>query len=467
VIALAVEIVGQLRTRRLERFAFAAAAAATGLIAALACVPGARRYAFWQDEVASARIISEPHPVAMLRHVARTESTPPLWYALGWFAHRCGAGVQDVRLLSVACAVLLTIATAAAARRVVPAWGAVLSGFAVALGYQFTFHGRELRAYELAALLTLALAVAAERAVAAPSPRNSALLASVVAAGALTHYCFLFSLCAVALWDRRTLRAIGLGLVPFALWSPILVQQFERHRFSFIGAFSPNGVATTYWLTFARAQPRSGALHEAAPLALLVGVIVGAIALARRSDAGRLWALLATAPVALAGALWLAGARIYDPRNLIGVGPFAAVAVAALVARLSRPLAALVACALCALVVVGFVRANRVPPVAYDRIAAALVAEGWRPQDPIAVYGNVYQVWGPLEWYLPHGPTLVPRISVASVSFVIAGRGQCWWQIKQVATETRYVRATLVARVDGSARWPGATVLVAVGEEPQ
>jgi hypothetical protein len=413
-----------LRRDRIERLAFGAGTATVGLVATAACLPGARGYAFWQDEVASARVISEPRPTAMLEHVAHTESTPPLWYAIAWLVHRCGAGIADVRLVSVAAAALLAVVTTVTARRFVPAWAALLSGLAVALGYQFDFHGRELRAYELAALLAVALAVAAERAVVAPSRRSSALLAAAVAAGSLTHYFFLFAAAAVVLWRRTTWRAVALGLVPVTSWSPVLLRQYERQRFSFIGPFNAHTVVTTYWATFARAQPHDALLHDAAPLVLFVAVISGALTLARSSDVGRLWALLAVVPVVLAGSLWLIGADTYDVRNLIVAGPFAAVAVAALVARLPHVPALLVACVLAAALAIGFVRATRVAPVAYDDVAAALVAEGWQPGDPIVVYGNVYALWGPLEWYLPEQPTLVLRrvpLTTASVVFVVRG----------------------------------------------
>ena len=52
------------------------------------------------------------------------------------------------------------------------------------------------------------------------------------------------------------------------------------------------------------------------------------------SDLGRLCALLAVGPYFAAALIWLAGARIFDIRNLIGVAPFAAVAVASLIAAL-------------------------------------------------------------------------------------------------------------------------------------
>jgi hypothetical protein len=440
--------------RSIERLAFPVGTAAVGLLAGAACLPGARRFALWQDEVASARVVAEPHPLAMLHHVARTESTPPLWYALAWLVHRCGIAVEDVRLLSVAAAVLLAVGTAVAARRLVPAQGALLAGAAVALGYQFDFHGRELRGYELAALLTLALAVAAVRG-------RGLQLAAVVAAGTLTHYFFLFSVAAVLIWRPARWRAVAAGLVPLALWSPVLVRQYDRHRFAFIGPFRLHTVLTTYWATFARAQPHAPVLHDAAPLALLAGVAAGSFVLARGSDEGRLWALLALAPVAAAATLWLAGARVYDVRNLLGTGPFAAVAVAALVARLPRRASIAVACALAVLLGTGYVRANRAHPVAYDRIAAALVAEGWQPRDPIVVEGNLYALWGPLEWYLPGRPTLVAgRPSRARPVFVVGAR---WTPLARRADTVRWIRRTIVGRVDAPAPVRGALLVEARG----
>jgi len=432
-----------------ERLAFAAGTAAVGLLAAAACLPGAHRFALWQDEVASARIVAEPDPVAMLRHVARTESTPPLWYAVAWLVHRCGLAVEDVRLLSVAEAVLLAAGTALAARRLVPAPAALLAGAAVALGYQFDFHGRELRAYELAALLTLALALAAARG-------RSTQLAWIVAAGTLTHYFFLFSVAAVVLWRPARWRPVVAGLVPLALWSPVLVRQYDRHRFAFIGPFRLHTVLVTYWTTFARAQPHAPVLHAAAPLALLVAVAAGSLLLARDSDEGRLWALLALVPVAAAASLWLAGARVYDVRNLLGAGPFAAVAVAAVLARLPRRASLAVGCALAVLLGTGYVRSNRAHPVAYDRIAAALVAEGWRPHDPIVVEGSLYALWGPLEWYLPGRPMLVAgRTSHAQPVFVVGAR---WTPLARRADTVRWIRRTIVGRVDAAA--PDRTALL-------
>ena len=446
------------------------AASAAAAVAGLVRIPGALHDALWQDEVASARVISEAGPLGVIHQIARTESTPPLWYALGWIAHRAGAGVQDVRFLSVAAGMALAAAVVVCARRLVPLPAATVAGVAVALGYQFVFHGRELRAYELAALLTVVLAVAAERFAAEPTRGRAAQLACAVAVGTLTHYFLVLSVVAVGIWvatmpgvvRRRGAVALAAGLFPLALWTPIALRQYDQHRFSFIGPFSMHGAVTTYWLLFARAQPRTGVLHIAAPVALLLAVVAGAALLARASVLGRLWALLAVTPVALGLAVWLAGVRIYDVRNLIAAGPFAAVAVVALVARLPRSTAAVACAGLCCLLVLGYVRSDRVTPVAYDRIAQALVAEGWQQGDPIVVYAEPNALWGPLEWYLPGQPRFVALRAAtgAAPAFVVAARGPRWGRVMRNAVAARTVRSLLVARVRRGERWPGATVFV-------
>src|SRR6476660_5434354 len=92
---------------------------AVALLAIAVRLPGVFTQALWQDEVASARIITEPTVPRLLGHVARTESTPPLWYLLGWLAHQAGAPTQDVRLLSVAAGAVLAAVVVDVAARVV------------------------------------------------------------------------------------------------------------------------------------------------------------------------------------------------------------------------------------------------------------------------------------------------------------------------------------------------------------
>jgi len=396
-------------------------AAGAACLAFAVRLDGAIHFAFWQDEVASARAIAQSTPVGVAHQVARTEATPPLWYWLGWLVHSVGVPMHDVRIVSALAGALLAGAVVVYARTLVPLWAAALAGVAVSLGYQLVFHGRELRAYELHALLSVLLAIAAAR-------RRPVVLGLVVAAGALTNYFFLLSVAAVLLWlwtsaharaRRRPLTvAVLAGLVPFAAWIPVLAFQYRHHRASFIGAFRGHDVLTEYWSLFSRGQHGT-----AAAIALLVVILAGSAVLAI-SDLGRLCAFLAVVPYVIAAAIWLAGPRIFDVRNLIGVAPFAAIAVVALLALLPRPAGLAAGAAALALLVVGYVADNRRGPIPYDRIAASLSAAGWTAADPIVVHGDFFSFRSPLEWYLPNQPALtlgVPR-SVCPRVFVVVHR---------------------------------------------
>ena len=104
---------------------------------------------FWQDEVASARVVQQPTFDAMLHQVAKTESTPPLWYALAWLLHRAGVSIHDARLLSVLLDGLVVAGVVLLAARILPLSLAVAAGGLAAVGAELSAHGRELRAYEL------------------------------------------------------------------------------------------------------------------------------------------------------------------------------------------------------------------------------------------------------------------------------------------------------------------------------
>ena len=393
----------------------ASTTAAVVLVAVAARLPHALSASLWMDEVASARILSEPTFGGMLGRVARTESTPPLWYALGWALHHAGAGLVDVRLLSVLAGGLLALTVVALADEILPRPAPYVAGLLVALGSQFVAHGRELRAYELLALVAAALGLALVRALRAPTRGNFAVLAAVTAAGLLTHYFFVFSLATGLAWlwldpqARRIRRpatlAIAAGAAAGAAWAPWLVRQYGNGRFWWIGSVRPLYVVEAPLRLFVGRLPGGvGASVLGGVFLALVGV--GAVRLGRDSGPGRLYALLALGPLVAAGGLWLAGMRIFAVRNVIELGPFAAIAVAALPAalpvRARRPFAAAVVAACVGLAVA-------VPPetvAPYDRLAGELSAAGWRPSDPIALYGNPLQARAPLEWYLPHRPAL-------------------------------------------------------------
>jgi hypothetical protein len=414
---------------------------------------------FWQDEVASARILREPTLLGMLGHVARTESTPPLWYFLAWSLHASGLALRDVRLLSVAAGGLLAAGVVVLARRFVELPLAVAAGVLVALGGEFVARGQELRAYELFALLSLLLGLALLAELSAPSFRRELTLAGVVTAGCLTHYFFVFSVLAALIWlhmdrradgiARRATRAIAGGGALAAPWAPFALRQYDRDRFSWIGPFRARFVWTVplRLFTYAFDNTSLGLLLSTIAAA---AVLFGMYQLTRHSAEGRLIAALGVLPLAFAAVVWASGIRIFALRNLIGVGPFAAIAIAVAVNRLPRGRAAAVAMSMCLALAVSLElsTANTFPR--FDLIARRLVRDGWRPPDPIAVFGSPFAYKAPLEWYLPRQPLLVvaERSGRACSSvFVVAPDG-----------DIRVLRTGHIAGNHRSIR--GATILV-------
>jgi hypothetical protein len=379
---------------------------------------------------------------------------------LGWLLRQAGTPLQDVRLLSVAAGALLAALVVDVARRVVPLPFAALAGLFVALGGELVGHGQELRSYELFALLSLLFARCLLAEIDAPSRRRELALAAAVAAGGLTHYFFAFSVLAAVVWlcldrDVRAARgrasvAIVAGGLVASLWAPVMVRQFRRGRFWWIGAFRLRSVLAVpaRLFTYAYTNTTGGLVVS---LAVLLLVALGAARLARASASGRLIAALALGPLAEAGLVWAGGMRIFALRNLVGIAPFVAVATVAGLAAVPRRAAVTVGLAVAALLVLPFTpfAAARGGTLPYNAMARELVAEGWKPSEPVAVFGNFYPYRAPLEWYLPHQPVLdASRLSsrVCKTLFVVRG------------DEVRRVHLTVAIRADRALR--GATILV-------
>jgi hypothetical protein len=454
------------------------ATCAVGAVAGGVRLPGLHA-ALVMDEVASARILREPSFGSMLHRVARTESTPPLWYTLAWAVHRLGLSIADVRLLSVAAGALLAALVVWIAARFVPLPFAVVAGLFPALGGAVVVHGRQLRAYELLALLSAVFAETLLRFSAHPSRRAGAALAGAVAAGGLTHFFFGFGVAAALAWlwldpgcvgiRRRATGAIALGGAVAASWAPIAVSQYGNDRFWWITSFRFSLVVAAPLRLFTgydAGRPLTGVAVCASFVAVL---LVGALGLARRGPGGRMILALTFGPLVLAGLVWLAGVKVFTVRNLIGIAPLVGVAAAAALALLPRRVAAGAVCL--ALTGLGAAAARHVdtPATPFNRLASALVAEGWRPSVPVAVYGNFFIFRAPLGWYLPHQPVLEPGRPLAHGcdAVLVVARGR-----RAEGLHGRRVSDFTVARVpvrrpfDRVSRLHGATVLGARSSSP-
>ena len=386
-------------------------AALLALATAAIRLPRALGDAFWQDEIASARVIREPSFIGMLHHDVRTESTPPLWYAVGWLLHKAGVSLHDVRLLSVAADALIVALVVRLAATLAPLPVAAAGGVVCALGAQLTAHGHELRAYELFALLGVVFASALRAAALAPSRRGAAALAAVTAAGVLTHYFFLFTLAAGVVWTwlepaaraarRRVTVAIAAGLAACSPWLPMFLAQYRHDRYSWIGPFDPRLVLETPLREFS-----PPAADAATALLFLAWLAVGVLVAGRCGPPGRLIAALALGPIVIAAVAWASGPDIFAVRNLISTAPFSAVVVVLPLAKLPRRLQVRAAAVVAVAAVASFLVGQK-PTPPFQRIAAALVRIGWAPGQAVVVDGNFLDYRSPLEWYLPHVPVLV------------------------------------------------------------
>jgi len=390
-----------------------------GIAAAGLRLPRALGDAFWQDEVASARVVREPTFGAMLHQVVRTESTPPLWYSLAWLTHQAGVSIHDTRLLSVGFDAALVFVAVQIAARLMPLQLAAVVGALLAVSGQLSFHGRELRAYELFALLAALYAVALHDAATRPTARRLAALTAVTAAGLLTHYFFGFTLAAGLVWvwtdqqvraaRRRVALASAGGLALCAPWLPMFVAQYRHDRFSWIGPFSGRDVVETPLRIF---SPAIAATSTA--VAFVLCVLGGAWIAYRRGPLERLCAMLAVLPLLLAASTWLVGVRVYNIRNMIGIAPFVAIVVILPLASLPHRRRLAAGAAVVATAAAAFV-AGQTPNPPFGKIAAALVHVGWRPHDAVLVDGSFDTYRSPLEWYLPHARVFV-RKSIEDVS---------------------------------------------------
>lgn len=414
-------------------------------------LPAAVHNAFWQDEIGALRVVSRPTLRQAIRQIVKGESTPPVFYLTARALDRTVSGLgavrraQVLRVLPLSFSLACTALTFVLALELMPLWGAALAGLLASFASLLFVHGYELRAYSLLAASCVAFVFLLERAVARPTFRRLALLAGVVAAGSLTHYFFLLTLAAGALWvllsrpSRSLVLRLGItlivGLVPLALWSPFWLEQYRNGIYATAPPLSLR-LLVDLAPTFFAPQPLVHNLGTSVAV-LVTLALLAATVLLLRNPTGRLCAFCVLVPVlTVTAVVAVTGDRVFNPRNLIGVVPFAAIALAwGCTALPWRPAAYAAGALVGALVVAGFAygQAN-LGTTPYDRIADAVAAQGYRPGDPIVWFGKYGGLFPP-AWYLAarqgepkwplirnSSPTGVPCRGVTVVARGLVGR---------------------------------------------
>lgn len=395
-------------------------------------LPGAMHDALWQDEIATVHVISEPTMRSTLGQIVARESTPPAYYVTARVVDRAASGLgpeartRVVRGLSIAFSLGCTLLTFELALQLLPAWAAALAGLLSSFGAILVAHGYELRAYPLLALMCVAFALVLERAAVRPELGRLAVVSAVVVVGSLTHYFFLFTLAAGGLWllilsrNRRAVARVGvalaLGLVPLAVWSPLWLDQYQHGLYATAPRLTIEGFLEFLPSLFA---PRQivGDLGVAVAAVATLAVLLSSLLLLRLPE-GRLCALFVLVPVlGVSAIVWVTDERIFHPRNMIGVAPFAAIALAWGCATVPwRRISYATGFLLAILVLGGFLfgqtALGRTP---YDRIADEMIAQGFSNDEPILWFGRYSGIF-PVAWYLTadEPASTWPRILVSS-----------------------------------------------------
>jgi 4-amino-4-deoxy-L-arabinose transferase-like glycosyltransferase len=286
---------------------------------------------FWLDESYTVDLVQRSFG-DMLDGVARTESTPPLFYVLAWlWAKLFGTTEAGLRSLSALFGTIAVPVAWRAAREWFSRPAGLIAGALVAVNPFFVWYSQEARSYALLVLMAALTLLFLGRALRNPTPRALALWGLSAALALLTHYFAAFLLVPEAIWLLWSVRgsatagsaraawlavggivAVGLALIPLA------VHQRDLGHTSFIADLSLRSRVTDL--------PKKLVTGELGTPTPLIGPLAGLIALAAIVYAiyrfrGPATALTSFAVAAALVPLLLAllGADYLLPRNVIAL----------------------------------------------------------------------------------------------------------------------------------------------------
>jgi mannosyltransferase len=397
---------------------------------------------FWLDETVTARLASVSFP-EMLRSLPRSESAPPLYYALVWCWSRAfGDGEAALRSLSALVGTATVPLAYTAGRELVSRRTGLYAAALAAVSPLLVWYSQEARAYALFVFLAGLSLVLFARALAEASPRAFTWWALVSALALLTHYFAGFLVAGEALLLLRRHRrraayvatacvfAVAVALLPLAAYQA----KFASSKWiRLVGLGERVQETVGQLLVPSRASIWAGAGVPQGPpplwwvgVVLLVVATVGA-AFLQATPAARRGALTSLAlGIAVVGApavIALAAQGVSDGRgdvfnyrNVLAAWlPLTVALSAALAAPRIRALGAVVLAGLCAACVAVLVLVGTTPHLQRDdwRLVAAATAA---PATAI-VLSPSWEVAG-LEYYAGGLGPLDPHTRVRTVVLV-------------------------------------------------
>ena len=295
---------------------------------------------FWADEAVTVGLLDRGF-ADLMREIPRSESTPPLYYALAWlWTQAFGSGEVGLRSLSALCGTAAIPVGWAAARELAGSRVALWVAGLAAVSPLLVWYSQEARSYALLLLLGALSVWLFARLLAAPRARDAALWALVCALALATHYFAIFLVGAQALWLlARAPRRLALGAAAaVALAGAVLLPLALRQQGAGFASYIADEPLARRFLLAAK-QLALGFDSPLEPLSagLVLAIAAVGIVLAATRTAGdtrlavRAAATLAAACVLAPLAVSLLGTDYVLTRNLIAAWlPLAIVVVAGL-----------------------------------------------------------------------------------------------------------------------------------------
>lgn len=415
--------------------AAAAAIRAEPLLVGLIVLAAALRFgflahqSFWADEAYTAALVREPLP-DLVRHIPKTESTPPLYYVVAWaWAKLFGTSEAGLRSLSALVGTATVPIAYAAGRELVGRRAGLITAALVATSPLLVWYSQEARAYALVTLLAAASVYFFARAFNRARGRPVLWLAVVSVLALLTHYyaVLLFAVEAGILLTRPVLRrqvlwaAAAVGASGLALL-PLVRAQHPGHRTGWIDLLPLRGRLEEIPAQFAFGQASLDIRHASAIAFLAVAALrlgVSFVAVPRRPAAFAV--ALAGGSMALALVSKAVGVDFFYYRPLVYVWIPVAIAAAAVFAspRLGRG-GVVAAAAFCAGLALCTLAVAARPALQRENWRGAVALIGAR--DPARAV--VVAPWWPTSAFEYYRPTLrLPRTGAPVREIVVISRG--------------------------------------------
>lgn len=311
---------------------------------------------FWADEAFTVSIARTP--LEHLMHaVSRTESTPPVYYALAWaWGKLFGTGEAGLRSLSALLGTATVPLIHEAGRLALSRRAGLFAAGLAAVSPLLVWYSQEARAYALLVFLTVLGLVLFLRALQTARPRVLVWWAVVSALALGTHYFAAFTILPefvvlLARLPEQRRATITASLIPataaIAL-APLLLYQREHVPRPWTGSFTVADQSAATFQEFLVGHRWTWLIHR--PAVALLGVLFAAgMVLAWRGAAAherRILAIcagIAATTFAVPAALSLVGSNYLAPRNVLAALPLLLLLVGAGLASTSDRRAGLVA----------------------------------------------------------------------------------------------------------------------------